>query len=89
MARGLKRLIYIVEGLPYLCSEIKGADQLLVFAYAKSRFCHDAAQMGELIKYRDNHKSTLSNVAGISRAFLPLVRSAPCGLPVHGRSHGS
>ena len=28
MARGLKVLIYKVEGLYYLCSENKGADQL-------------------------------------------------------------
>ena len=43
MARGLKFLIYKVEGLYYLCSENKGADQLrgyreadlrLFFAYA-------------------------------------------------------
>ena len=41
MARGLKFQIYKVEGLYYLCSENKGADQKL----AKNRFSHDAAQM--------------------------------------------
>ena len=50
MAGGLKFRIQIVEGLYYPCSENKGADQLrgncvFVFAYAKSRFSHDAAQL--------------------------------------------
>ena len=50
MARGLKFSIKKEEGLYYLFSENKGADQLrgylicaFVFAYAKSRFSHDAA----------------------------------------------
>ena len=52
MVRGLKFQIHEVEGLCYLCSKNKGADQLccyrklicaFVFAYAKSRFSHDAA----------------------------------------------
>ena len=56
IARRLKVLIKQVEGLYYLYSETKGADQLhsyhtaptqlicsFVFAYAKSRFSHDAA----------------------------------------------
>ena len=52
MARGLKFRIKEVEGMYYLCSEITGADQfrgtaklicVFVFAYAKSRFSHDAA----------------------------------------------
>ena len=57
MARGLKFRIKEVEGLYYPCSENKGADQLrgyreadmrhifLVFAYAKSRFSHEAAHL--------------------------------------------
>ena len=54
IARGLKFRIYEVEGLYYLCSENKGADQLrgyreadlrLFSAYAKSRFSHDAAHI--------------------------------------------
>ena len=48
MAIGLKFRIKVVEGLYYPCSENKGADQLLiyfVFAYAESRFSHDAAHM--------------------------------------------
>ena len=54
MARGLKFLIYKVEGLYYLSSENKGADQLrghgeadlrLCFRiYAKRLFSHDATQ---------------------------------------------
>ena len=53
MARGSKFQIQKVEGLYNLSSENKGADQLrsvtaqlicaFVFAYAKSRFSHDAA----------------------------------------------
>ena len=55
MARGLKFRIYKVEGLYYLSSENKGADQLrghheadlhLCFRiYAKRLFSHDATQM--------------------------------------------
>ena len=53
VARGLKFRIQEEEELYYLCSENKDADQLcsycavdlrLIFAYAKSRFSHDAAQ---------------------------------------------
>ena len=46
MARGMKFRILEVEGLYYLCGEDKGTGQLIctfVFAYAKSRFSHDAA----------------------------------------------
>ena len=52
MDRSLKFRIKKVEGLYYLCSENKGADQLcgyreadcvFVFAYAKSRFSHNEA----------------------------------------------
>ena len=46
MARGLKYRIKEEEGLFYLSSENKDADQLhgniCVFAYAKSRFSHEA-----------------------------------------------
>ena len=42
MARGVKLQIWKVEGLYYLCSKKKGADQPLVFTYAKIRFSHDA-----------------------------------------------
>ena len=54
-ARAWKFQIYIEEGLYYLCSENKGADQLrskaaqlicvFGFAYAKSRFSHGAAHI--------------------------------------------
>ena len=55
MVRGLKFRIYEVEGLYYLCSENKGADQLrgyreadlrLCFRICKSRFSHDVAHLG-------------------------------------------
>ena len=55
MARGLKFRIYKVEGLYYLSSENKGADQhrghreadlrLCFCIYAKLLFSHDATQM--------------------------------------------
>ena len=55
MARGLKFQIKEVEGLYYLCSENKGADQLCGYRtaglrlcfriHAKSRFFHDAAHL--------------------------------------------
>ena len=51
MPRGLKLRIKEVEGLFFPCSENKSSDQLRdadlvsVFAYAKSPFSHDAAQM--------------------------------------------
>ena len=54
MARALKFCIKEEEGLYYLCSENKGADQLrgyreadlrLCFRICKSRFSHDEAQL--------------------------------------------
>ena len=39
MARGLKFRIYKVEGLYYLCSENKGADQLLGYCETDLRLC--------------------------------------------------
>ena len=55
MARGKKFQILKIEGLYYLCSENKGADQLrsntaklicvFVFPYAKCWFSHDTAQL--------------------------------------------
>ena len=54
MVRGLKFCIQEVEGLYYPCSENKGVISfavtvklicVFVFAYAKSRFSHDEAQL--------------------------------------------
>ena len=50
IARGLQFQIKEIEGLYYLSSENKGADQQLlmsafVFAYAKSSFSHDTANV--------------------------------------------
>ena len=45
MASGLKFRIYEVEGLYYLCSKNKGADQLRGFAYTKIRFSYDTAHL--------------------------------------------
>ena len=50
--------IYVVEGLHYLCSKNKDADQLhgivklkcvFVFVSTKSRFSHDAAHIMEVL----------------------------------------
>ena len=59
MVRGLKFRIQEVEGLYYLCSENKGADQLCGYStadlhlcfctYKKQRFSHDVAEMLLLI----------------------------------------
>ena len=43
MAKGSKFRIYELEGLYYLCSKSKGADQLR--GYTKIRFSHDAAHI--------------------------------------------
>ena len=54
MARSLKFGIYEVEGLYFLCSENKGAAQLIcifVFAYAKNRFSHDAAHIVKVVSF--------------------------------------
>ena len=58
LGRCLKFRIQKEEGLYYLCSENKGADQLwvtaklicvFVFAYLKSRFSHNVAHIGLLL----------------------------------------
>ena len=61
MARGLKVRMQEEEGLFYLCSENKGADQLhsYCFAYAKSRFSHDASQ---IIETNDILKALIAEV---------------------------
>ena len=63
MARSLKFRIYEVEGLYYSCSEktkalisfVVNAKLIcvFVFAYAKSRFSHDAAHMAKQVFSRD------------------------------------
>ena len=45
MARGLKFRIYKVEGLYYLCSENKGADQLRGYREADLRLCFRICKM--------------------------------------------
>ena len=45
MARGLKFRIWIVEGLHYLCSENKGADQLRGYREADLRLCFRICKM--------------------------------------------
>ena len=78
MARGLKFQIYKVEGLYYLCSENKGADQLhgyrkadlrLCFRIYKIRFSHDAAQLNGASK---------SNFGQAYRDMLLPVKSIFC-----------
>ena len=45
MVRGLKFRIWKVEGLNYLCSENKGADQLHGFREADLRLCFRICKM--------------------------------------------
>ena len=45
MARGLKFWIKKEEGLPYLCSENKGADQLRDYRVADLRLCFRMRKM--------------------------------------------
>ena len=45
MARGLKFRIKKVEGLDYLCSENKGADQLRGYREADLRLCFRISKM--------------------------------------------
>ena len=83
MARGLKFRIKEVEGLYYLCSANKGADQLrgsacfadtaklfcvFVFAYAKSRFSRDMAQL----KWNYVHFSRQTNAICIMFYIFPF-----------------
>ena len=58
MTRGMRFRIEEVEGLYYLCSENKGADQLrgyretdlrLCFRICKNPFSHDVARMVEMM----------------------------------------
>ena len=59
MVRGLKFRIQKVEGLYYLCSENKGTDELIctfVFAYVKSRFSYDVAQIGDKVWNKNSFK---------------------------------
>ena len=67
MARGLNFRFKEVEGLHYLCSENKGADQLcgyFVFAYAKSRFSHDAAHIKSLPEFGHSLLFVEENLTG-------------------------
>ena len=59
MARGLKFWIKIVEGLYYLCSENKGADQLRCYRGADLRLC---VHISSLQCY-----TVLSTIAQVSR----------------------
>ena len=79
MARGLKFQIWKVEGLYYLCSENKGADQLrgyreadlcLRFRICKRWFSHDAAHL---------HILTISLKAKVS---LKVVNTATRSQPI-------
>ena len=65
MARGLKIRIYETEGLQYLCSENKGADDrasdlglcFRIPVYAKIRFSHDAAHISSRMLFMSNKVS--------------------------------
>ena len=62
MAIDLKLRSKEEDGLYYLCSGNKGADQLIcvfVFAYAKGRFSHDAAHIGNVAHLYHVHQFQL------------------------------
>ena len=63
IARGLKFRIKKVEGLFYLCSENKGADQLRSYSEADLRLCFHICKITRLIKY--NYENLL-----ISRSLI-------------------
>ena len=70
--RSTKFRIKEVEGLHYICSENKCADQLcgyraFVFAYAKSRFSHD---MAEIEPYCDKTNFDDSDQPGCQVRFI-------------------
>ena len=96
-ARGLKFWIQEGQGLYYLCSESKDADQLCGYcaadlppfiAYAKSRFSHDAAQLlSHLSKYVGNGINyTLLRKFGDNLQWLQGDR--PAFLSIRGCSQG-
>ena len=85
----------MVEGLCFLCSENKGADQLIctfVFAYAKSRFSHDLAHFTEEIgdvEIQDEQPSShrLAKSMGVDARNMQVMKAsffteddAPSGL---------
>ena len=81
MARGLKFWIWVVEGLHYLYSETKalisfGATAKLicvfVFAYAKSRFSHDAAHVLLLILHNNELCISEDNIKLICNKGIAL-----------------
>ena len=77
MARGLKFQILKIEGLYYLCSENKGADQLrgtFVFAYAINRFSHDWAHLA--LSKKNGHQGFYSHA---------LKRSGYTGIALSSR----
>ena len=92
MARGLKFRIYKVEGLYYLCSENKDADQLrsycaadlcLCFRIWKSWFSHNAAHIDSrtqhILSWRFGHES-------LSMTILPVLLIQEEQLTVNGKS---
>ena len=89
MARGLKFRIETEEGLYYLCSENKGADQLrgyrelicvFVFAYAKHWFSHDGSYVFvEFHILNCSEKITLKLLLGLKVVpSLLFARENPC-----------
>ena len=84
MARGLKFRIYEVEGLYYLCSENKGADQprgyreadlRLCFRICKKPFSHDEAQMVSSMWFMTKNNA---QIGSITVAEWPLFGGSLC-----------
>ena len=83
-ARSLKFRIYEEEGLYYLCSENKGADQLrsitaklicaFVFAYADCWFSHETAHEMHFVCFLQQAMMWLEySISTEHRSFPPLV----------------
>ena len=66
MASGLKFWIKKVEGLYYLCSENKGADQLRVYREADLRLCFRICKMPVLLRDGSYVNSKGDNSLGLN-----------------------
>ena len=72
MVRGMKYQITEVQGLYYLCSENKG------YAYAKSRFSHDLAQLEGVSGYEDGFMLFLKRTK-VSKRLLSMLYNRQTG----------
>ena len=75
MARGLKFRIYEVEGLYFLCSENKGADQLCGYREADLRLCFRICKK-PVFSRRGSYDSILLVLQGVltEKKVFPLPK---------------